>query len=424
MANQYNITKTFYDWCIENEHQEYLNLWDYNLNDKTPEQVSFATNNKFWFKCKELKHESYQKTLNNLVYERTKLSCPRCNSIGQYIINNYGEDFLNKIWSDKNKITSFEISQSSKKIIWLKCQENVTHPDYDLMTTNFKKSFNCPYCTGKRTCLTNSLGYKYPQVLDVWSELNEETPYEYTHGSSKKVWWKCEKSIHKDYQREINNSVIYDFRCHECVKKSHYRIDNLINKQFNYLTVTELDVKRTKMGKGTYWFCDCKCGTKHKSVLASHLKSGKTQSCGCLWLDDDKKSTHIYDNTPTSKQRKERRSAKYIKWRNEVIVKDDYTCQCCGKYGGKLNVHHIQNFSENEKLRYDINNAITLCVECHGVPISGSFHNIYGTTNNTSKQLEEYINNKRKDLGINIPFSIEEYLKGNFLKPSDIQKIS
>ena len=42
--------------------------------------------------------------------------------------------------------------------------------------------------------------------------------------------------------------------------------------------------------------------------------------------------------------------------------------------------------------------------------------------NNTPEQLEEYINNKRKELGINIPFNIEEYLNGNILKPNDLKE--
>lgn len=48
-------------------------------------------------------------------------------------------------------------------------------------------------------------------------------------------------------------------------------------------------------------------------------------------------------------------------------------------------------------------------------------YNIYGTHNNTPEQLEEYINQRRKELGIDIPFSIEEYRKGSILKPNDVQ---
>ena len=44
--------------------------------------------------------------------------------------------------------------------------------------------------------------------------------------------------------------------------------------------------------------------------------------------------------------------------------------------------------------------------------VKGSFHNIYGSKNNTPEQLEEYINAKRAELGINEHFDINEYMKG------------
>lgn len=41
----------------------------------------------------------------------------------------------------------------------------------------------------------------------------------------------------------------------------------------------------------------------------------------------------------------------------------------------------------------------------------------YGTRNNTPEQLEEYINNRRKELNINKPFKMIDYLNGEILKP-------
>lgn len=60
-----------------------------------------------------------------------------------------------------------------------------------------------------------------------------------------------------------------------------------------------------------------------------------------------------------------RRTPEYIKWRNEIYKRDDYTCQICGKRGGKLNAHHIKHFAKYKDLRTEINNGITLCEECH-----------------------------------------------------------
>jgi hypothetical protein len=51
------------------------------------------------------------------------------------------------------------------------------------------------------------------------------------------------------------------------------RLD-LAGQQFGYWTVLSHD-------GGSQWICRCKCGTE-KSVQRNHLRSGHSQSCGCL----------------------------------------------------------------------------------------------------------------------------------------------
>nr|WP_246593661.1 HNH endonuclease [Evansella tamaricis] len=65
----------------------------------------------------------------------------------------------------------------------------------------------------------------------------------------------------------------------------------------------------------------------------------------------------------TNKQ--ERKNPKYKEWRNSVFVRDDYTCQKCGKRGGDLNAHHIKPFSTHINLRFEVSNGLTLCSKCH-----------------------------------------------------------
>ena len=76
-------------------------------------------------------------------------------------------------------------------------------------------------------------------------------------------------------------------------------------------------------------------------------------------------------------------SFEYNRWRKDVFQRDNYTCQCCGARGVKLNAHHIKNYSSNKDLRYDKNNGITLCEECHLNNYPEAFHKIYGNYNNT-----------------------------------------
>lgn len=250
--------------------------------------------------------------------------------LGDYIVNNYGRDFLNKIWSDKNDISSF--------------------------------------CVG--------------------------------YGSHKKMWFNCPNGIHEPELRAVSNARIRGFKCRQCsIKEQHLKqLDNLVGQKFNKWTVIEKDEEQSKRIGVTYWFCDCDCGTKHISVPACNLKAGVSKSCGCLRKEYSGEKHWNWQGGKTKDITKERNSYKYGLWRKSIFKRDNYTCQCCGKKGGKLNAHHIENFADNEDLRFDINNGITLCEECHSWKFPNSFHTLYGTRNNNRKQLEEFITWKRNEL--------------------------
>ena len=77
------------------------------------------------------------------------------------------------------------------------------------------------------------------------------------------------------------------------------------------------------------------------------------------------KNNNLWKGGITSINRLIRVSFKYRLWRELVFERDDWTCQDCGKRGGKLNAHHIKPFSLFPDLRFVINNGITLCRKCH-----------------------------------------------------------
>ncbi len=52
-------------------------------------------------------------------------------------------------------------------------------------------------------------------------------------------------------------------------------------------------------------------------------------------------------------------------WAKQVKKRDGWTCVSCKKQGGRLEAHHIDEFSKVVELRWDLENGITLCLDCH-----------------------------------------------------------
>lgn len=253
-------------------------------------------------------------------------------------------------------------------------------------------------------------------------------PEDISYASGKPVYFKCPKGIHESELRYVHRitckSDQNDFKCKECLKE-YPILKDITGNTYGELTVIGPDFDATKnhKGNGTYWKCKCSCGAI-VSVYANSLKDGRQVTCGNREIHRSGENNSNWKGGITPKLLSERTSSSYEIWRDAVYKKDWYTCQCCGQSSNiEKNAHHIINFAENDDLKYDIQNGITLCAPCHHIKYKGSFHNIYGTRNNTPQQLEEYINFKRMALGIPIPFSIDLYLSGHILKPRDIEQV-
>ena len=125
MINMAKFTKSFYDWCIDNEKEEWLNLWDYEKNDCTPKDISYGSTKKIFFKCPKGLHDSEQKMIKHLTSGNTSFKCNCCNSFEQWCIENGKEDWL-ELWDyEKNDCTPKDIAYASPKKYYFKCPKGL-----------------------------------------------------------------------------------------------------------------------------------------------------------------------------------------------------------------------------------------------------------------------------------------------------------
>ena len=196
------------------------------------------------------------------------------------------------------------------------------------MSTVYSRAINrsgCPYCLNKKACKENCLKVKFPEIAKEWYYIN-------------------------------NNG--------------------LNPEQVTYGIKKEVE-----------WIC------KKGHIWKASINSRTNRKTGCPICAPEKmkgENNPNYNFNLTDKDRIDRRGLKeYREWRKKVYSRDKYVCQICGdNRGGIFNAHHLMSYDKYSELRFDINNGITLCEQCHK-----DFHNIYGRGNNTIEQFQEYERN-------------------------------
>lgn len=142
-------------------------------------------------------------------------------------------------------------------------------------------------------------------------------------------------------------------------------------------------------------YCSHRCYTNNRTYVVSEetrikmsisrkgkkpkvpSRKGKTyqEIYGDRWKEEVEKrrNTHlkIWDLRGRKKYyRPKHGRSEDVRWRKAIFERDNYTCQECGVRSGngievKLNAHHIKSWSEYPEFRYELENGITLCLDCH-----------------------------------------------------------
>jgi 5-methylcytosine-specific restriction endonuclease McrA len=116
---------------------------------------------------------------------------------------------------------------------------------------------------------------------------------------------------------------------------------------------------------------NCKnCG---KKLSTRNLKTGLCFKCWSAikkQSDETRKKISLANGGTGVPQRPAKRyyhlrDKKYFEWRTKVFERDNWTCQTCRKRGVYLEPHHIKGWAKYPKLRYEVENGVTLCKECH-----------------------------------------------------------
>ena len=98
----------------------------------------------------------------------------------------------------------------------------------------------------------------------------------------------------------------------------------------------------------------------HSEEWKKELSKRMSGTNSPVWINDRTKLKRFGDTN------KDRRSSAYVIWRKQVWLRDMFKCKLANPdCSGRLEAHHILSYTDYPKLRYDINNGITLCHAHH-----------------------------------------------------------
>jgi hypothetical protein len=130
-------------------------------------------------------------------------------SLGQWMIDNYGQDAIDKYWSNKNNVNPFDISKnSSRSKVYIKCH-NGAHDDYLMSAHGIKDLRVCSVCDGKKVLRGfNDVATLRPELIDYFVDKNDA--YTYGHCSDRVVAVRC-----------VNCGATWNIKVSDFVRRTH-----------------------------------------------------------------------------------------------------------------------------------------------------------------------------------------------------------
>lgn len=203
------MKKSLKDWCIENNAYFILDMWDYEKNDISPENVSYGSEIKVNWKCPVCNY-TWDRKINSTT--SGKRGCPECTKKERIkktnqskikksgsLESNYPELLLE--WDyDKNTIKPSELTPKSNVKVYWKCSKCNNH--YPMSVGLKVNGCSCPNCKSLRRTETlikknGSLYDKMPELEKEWDiENNIVSIKEVTPNCNKKYSWICKNCGH------------------------------------------------------------------------------------------------------------------------------------------------------------------------------------------------------------------------------------
>ena len=173
---------------------------------------------------------------------------------------------LVKEWhtTKNDDLSPLDVTKGSNKKVWWKCNKQEDH-EWETTVAHRTNGTKCPFCSGNKVILSNSLATTNPDLAKQWhpNKNRELTPFDFTNGSGKKIWWKCDKGNDHEWEATISKRTS-GRNCPVCTNKKVVKSNSLatldakLAKQWHPTKNGDLTPFDVVLGSRTkvWWKCD------------------------------------------------------------------------------------------------------------------------------------------------------------------------
>ena len=163
--------------------------------------------------------------------------------------------------------------------------------------------------------------------------------------------WICQcdcGKVKKVRTQHLRSGAIQSCGCYMIERISESTTVDLTGQRFGRLRVMRYDGSQSGRAK---WHCLCDCG-KEVSVFSSYLRTGDTQSCGCLISRQEEIIENILKTKGVPFKRQytfqDLRGKKYPLRFDFALLNDDEYLKCLIEYQGAAHFYNVFKVSEQE----------------------------------------------------------------------------
>ena len=201
------MRESFQSYCERMELRALLEQWDTGCNlPLTPDNTSYGSKRKVWWRCE--KGHNWQAAVHTRTGSGT--GCPVCaGKVARAGENDLATLFpeLARQWhpTRNGDLTPEQVVPGSHRMVWWVCEKG---HQWRASIKSRVAGCVCPVCANREIHPSeNDLATQYPQLAVQWhpTKNGNLTPEQIPPGTTRKVWWRCEKG--HEWQASVASRV-------------------------------------------------------------------------------------------------------------------------------------------------------------------------------------------------------------------------